>query len=163
MYDQSASSVTVASTAPRVAVVLFEDQRDRFDLGVRKDGSAFQPGSGIVEWVSQSLADELTRKGVQVSIASSFQQAQASHPDHIITGVVERVWLEEKNLSTYDATIRIQVRIQSESKPLITKNFAAQQEKTGVPGAKLAEDTLSGTLKDVLSGASVAISELLRQ
>ena len=157
LYNPGGSSALPVATAPRVAVVVFEDQRGRIDIGVRKDGSPFQPGSSVAEWVSQSLADELARQGAQVSLASSMAQAQAGQPDYIVGGVVERVWLTEKSISNYDAVIRIQTRLYSQKHATVTKNFASQQEKTGIPGAALAEQTLASTLGDVLKNAAMSI------
>ena len=161
LYNTSGAAALPASTAPRVTVVVFEDQRGRLDIGVRKDGSPFQPSSSVAEWVSQSLADELARQGAQVSVASSMAQAQAGQPDYIVGGVVERVWLTEKNLSTYDAVIRLQTRLYSQKQAAVTKTFGAQQEKTGIPGAALAEQTLSSTLAEALGNASMAIMSSL--
>ena len=162
LYNTSGTSVLPSPTAPRIAVVIFEDQRGRIDIGVRKDGSPFQPGSSVAEWVSQSLADELSRQGAQVSLAVSMAQAQAGKADYIVNGVVERVWLTEKNLSSYDATIRIQTRLSSPAKSTITKNFSAQQEKTGIPSSALAEETLSKTLAEVLKNAAMSIMDTAR-
>lgn len=162
LYNTSGSSVLPVSTAPRVTVVVFEDQRGRIDIGTRKDGSPFQPGSSVAEWVSQSLADELSRQGAQVSVASSMAQAQAGQPDYIVGGVVERVWLTEKSLSTYNAVIRIQTRLYSQKQAAVTKSFASQQEKTGIPGSALPEETLSGTLADVLGNAAMSIMGAMR-
>lgn len=157
LYNTGSAAALPVTTAPRVAVVVFEDQRGRLDIGVRKDGSPFQPGSSVAEWVSQSLADELARQGAQVSLATSMAQAQAGQPDYIVSGVVERVWLTEQSMSKYDAVIRIQTRLYSQKQGVVTKNFASQQEKTGIPGAALAEQTLSSTLGDVLKNASLSI------
>ena len=162
LYNTSGSSVLPVSTAPRVTVVVFEDQRGRLDVGVRKDGSPFQPSSSVAEWVSQSLADELARQGAQVSVATSMAQAQAGQPDYIVGGVVERVWLTEKSLSTYNAVIRIQTRLYSQKQAAVTKSFASQQEKTGIPGSSLPEETLSGTLADVLGNAAMSIMGAMR-
>lgn len=162
LYNTSGTSALPASTAPRVAVMVFEDQRGRLDIGVRKDGSPFQPSSSVAEWVSQSLADELARQGAQVSLATSMAQAQAGKPDYIVGGVVERVWLTEKSMSTYSAVIRIQTRLYSQKQAAVTKSFSSQQEKTGIPGTSLPEETLSGTLADVLGNASTAIMGSMR-
>ena len=161
LYNPAAPAAVPSVTAPRVTVVLFEDQRGRADIGVRKDGTPFQPGSNVAEWVSYSLADELTRQGAQVSIATSMQQAQAGKPDYIVGGAIERVWLTEKNISNYEAAIRIQIRLYSQKQAAVTKNFGAQQDKTGVPGARLAEDTLASTLNDVLSGSASSVMALM--
>ena len=162
LYNPGGASALPVATAPRVAVVLFEDQRGRIDVGVRKDGSPFQPSSSVAEWVSQSLADELARQGAQVSLATSMAQAQAGQPDYIVGGVVERVWLTEKSISSYDAVIRIQTRLYSQKQATVSRSFASQQEKTGIPGAALAEQTLSSTLADVLKNASMSIMGAMR-
>lgn len=162
LYNTGGAAALPVATAPRVAVVVFEDQRGRLDVGVRKDGSPFQPSSSVAEWVSQSLADELARQGAQVSLATSMAQAQAGQPDYIVGGVVERVWLTEQSMSKYDAVIRIQTRLYSQKQGVVTKNFASQQEKTGIPGAALAEQTLAGTLNDVLKNASLSIMSSMR-
>ena len=162
LYNPSGTAALPVATAPRVAVVVFEDQRGRIDIGTRKDGSPFQPGSSVAEWVSQSLADELARQGAQVSLATSMAQAQAGQPDYIVGGVVERVWLTEKSISSYDAVIRIQPRLYSQKQATVSRSFASQQEKTGIPGAALAEQTLSSTLADVLKNASMSIMGAMR-
>lgn len=162
LYNTSGSSALPVATAPRVAVVVFEDQRGRIDIGTRKDGSPFQPSSSVAEWVSQSLADELARQGAQVSLATSMAQAQAGQPDYIVGGVVERVWLTEKSISNYDAVIRIQTRLYSQKQATVSRSFASQQEKTGIPGAVLAEETLSSTLADVLKNASMSLMGAMR-
>ena len=162
LYNPSGTAALPVATAPRVAVVVFEDQRGRIDIGARKDGSPFQPSSSVAEWVSQSLADELARQGAQVSLATSMAQAQAGQPDYIVGGVVERVWLTEKSISSYDAVIRIQTRLYSQKQATASRSFASQQEKTGIPGAALAEQTLSSTLADVLKNASMSIMGAMR-
>ena len=162
LYNPRGTAALPVATAPRVAVVVFEDQRGRIDIGTRKDGSPFQPGSSVAEWVSQSLADELARQGAQVSLATTMAQAQAGQPDYIVGGVVERVWLTEKSISNYDAVIRIQTRLYSQKQATVSRSFASQQEKTGIPGAALAEQTLSSTLADVLKNASMSIMGAMR-
>ena len=162
LYNPSGTAALPVATAPRVAVVVFEDQRGRIDIGTRKDGSPFQPGSSVAEWVSQSQADELARQGAQVSLATSMAQAQAGQPDYIVGGVVERVWLTEKSISSYDAVIRIQTRLYSQKQATVSRSFASQQEKTGIPGAALAEQTLSSPLADVLKNASMSIMGAMR-
>jgi hypothetical protein len=58
----------------------------------------------------------------------------------------------------------VKVRVYSPAQPQspVTRTFAAQQEKKGIPGAKLAEETLSGALSDALSNAAAAVTASLR-
>ncbi len=164
LYDAPGSLTVPSATAPRVTVVQFDDNRGVTDLGQRKDGTAFQSSAGVPGWVTQAFADELARQGVQVSVALSMAQAQVNRPDYIVGGTVEKVWLSEKNLSSYQADIRVQVRVYStvQLQSPVTRTFAAQQEKTGIPGAKLAEETLSGALSDALTNAAAAVTASLR-
>lgn len=162
LYDTAGAAAIPQATAPRVTVVQFEDKRGTADIGLRKDGSVFQTSASVSSWVTQALADELARQGLQVSVALSMAQAQVNQPEYIVSGTVDKVWLTEKNISSYQAEIRVQVQLISSSQSTVTRSFAANQEKTGIPGAKLAEDTLSGTLSDALTGAASSIVRSLR-
>lgn len=162
LYDAGTPQAVPSATAPRIVVVQFEDKRDAAELGVRKDGTPFQSSSSVSGWVTQALADELAARGAQVSVALSMAQAQMNQPQYIVGGVIERVKLVEKSLTTYQAEIRIQTQLYSNVKSTVTRSFSAQQEKTGIPGAALAEDTLSGALAEALRGAAQSIFGNLR-
>jgi uncharacterized lipoprotein YajG len=162
LYDTQVPQAVPAATAPRIVVVQFEDKRTTADLGVRKDGTAFQSSASVPGWVTQALADELAARGAQVSVALSMAQAQMNQPQYIVGGEIERVKLTEKNLTSYQADIRIKTHLYSEAKSTVTRSFTAQQEKTGIPGAKLMEQTLSGALAEALSSASTSIMGSLR-
>ncbi len=160
-YDRSGMTIVPSSTAPRIVVVMFEDKRGRIDIGVHKDGSPFNPASSVSEWASQGLADELAKLGAQVSLASSMAQATAGKPDCIVEGSVEQVWLTEKNISSYSCVVRIQTRTHRDaSSPQLRKN-AAQQDKAGIPGPRLQEETLSAAMADALSAAASSIMSTL--
>ena len=77
IYNTNTSAVLPLPGAPSVAVVMFNDERTRQYIGERKDGSVFTASSTIADWFSRSLADELGRQGVQVSFASTLEQARA--------------------------------------------------------------------------------------
>jgi hypothetical protein len=159
VYAPAASAVLPAPTAPRIAVVLFEDQRGKADIGAKKDGKAFVPGSQVAEWISRSLADELSRKGPQVSYAPSIQLAQSAQPDFLVTGAVEEVWIKETNLASYSATVRINIRLATRNGVIFNQTLSSTQEKTGVPGARLVESVLTETVREVLSSAAAKIAE----
>ena len=162
LYDAGAPKAVPAATAPRIVVVQFEDVRGSAELGLRKDGTAFQSSASVAGWVTQALADELAARGAQVSVALSMGQAQMNQPQYIVAGKVEKVQLTEKNMTSYQAAIRLQTSLYSASQSTITRTFSAQQEKTGIPGAKLAEETLSGALAEALRGAAVSVMGSLR-
>jgi len=162
LYNSQTAAAPSNTAAPRIAVVHFEDARVRPDLGVRKDGSSFETVSSVSEWVTQSLADELSRRGFLVSVAFDAEQAAAGHPDRIIVGTVDEVWLKEKSINSYEAVIRVQARIEGNSEPAQTRKFISSQEKSGIPGVRLAEETLSTTLSDVLDNFCRSVSDTVR-
>ncbi|MBQ4615184.1 MAG: hypothetical protein IJB29_00490 [Mailhella sp.] len=162
LYNTQALEAAPSATAPRIVVVQFDDTRNTPHIGVRKDGTAFDTSSSVAGWATQAMADELARRGAQVSVALSMAQAQLNQPQYIVGGTVERAWLTEKGMTSYQAEIRVQTRLISKGQSPVTRTFTAQQEKTGLPGMKLAEDTLSGALADALSGAASAILGNLR-
>lgn len=162
LYDTQVPQAVPAATAPRIVVVQFEDKRTTADLGVRKDGTAFQSSASVPGWVTQALADELAARGAQVSVALSMAQAQMNQPQYIVTGTVENVHLVEKSLTTCQAAIRLQTHLYSSTQSAVTRSFASQFEKTGIPGAKLGEATLSGALAEALGNAAASVMGSLR-
>ena len=162
LYDTQVPQAVPAATAPRIVVVQFEDKRTTAELGLRKDGTPFQTSASVANWATQALADELAARGAQVSVALSMAQSELNQPQYIVTGDVENVKLTEKNMSSYQAEIRLQTRLYTDSQLSFTRTFTAHQEKTGIPGAKLMEQTLSGALAEALSSAATSVMGGLR-
>ena len=159
LYTPVTPSVLPAPTAPRVAVVLFEDKRGKQEIGTRSKGGAFSAATSVPEWISRSLADEISRMGPQVSYAPSIQLAQSARPDYIVTGTVEEVWVKESNPTTYAATVRISFNVANRQGSVYSQNLSSSQEKTGLPSSGMVEDLLTGTLREVLGVAASKISE----
>ncbi len=159
LYTPVTPSVLPAPTAPRVAVVLFEDKRGKQEIGTRSKGGVFSAATSVPEWISRSLADEISRMGPQVSYAPSIQLAQSARPDYIVTGTVEEVWVKESNPTTYAATVRISFNVANRQGSVYSQNLSSSQEKTGLPSSGMVEDLLTGTLREVLGVAASKISE----
>ena len=159
LYTPVTPSVLPAPTAPRVAVVLFEDKRGKQEIGTRSKGGLFSAATSVPEWISRSLADEISRMGPQVSYAPSIQLAQSARPDYIVTGTVEEVWVKESNPTTYAATVRISFNVANRQGSVYSQNLSSSQEKTGLPSSGMVEDLLTGTLREVLGVAASKINE----
>ena len=159
LYTPVTPSVLPAPTAPRVAVVLFEDKRGKQEIGTRSKGGDFSAATSVPEWISRSLADEISRMGPQVSYAPSIQLAQSARPDYIVTGTVEEVWVKESNPTTYAATVRISFNVANRQGSVYSQNLSSSQEKTGLPSSGMVEDLLTGTLREVLGVAASKINE----
>ena len=159
LYTPVTPSVLPAPTAPRVAVVLFGDKRGKQEIGTRSKGGVFSAATSVPEWISRSLADEISRMGPQVSYAPSIQLAQSARPDYIVTGTVEEVWVKESNPTTYAATVRISFNVANRQGSVYSQNLSSSQEKTGLPSSGMVEDLLTGTLREVLGVAASKINE----
>lgn len=129
---------------------MFNDERTRQYIGERKDGSVFTASSTIADWFSRSLADELGRQGVQVSFASTLEQARAANPTYIVTGTITDVWLQEQSATRVQCTIKAKVALSNKKGVLYSENLSSTQERQFIPSASAIESLLSDTLKDLL-------------
>ena len=154
LYNPSSTSVLPQPQAPRVAVVMFEDQRPHQMIGERKDGSVFTSTSTVADWISRSLADELARQGIQVSYAGTLAQAQAGNPDYIVTGTITDVWLKENSATNVTATIRAMVNLANRKGIIYSENLTASQDKQFIPSSTAVESVLADTLRDLLVPAA---------
>lgn len=129
---------------------MFNDERTRQYIGERKDGSVFTASSTIADWFSRSLADELGRQGVQVSFASTLEQARAANPTYIVTGSITDVWLQEQSTTRVQCTIKAKVALSNKKGVIYSENLSSSQERQFIPSASAIESLLSDTLKDLL-------------
>ena len=151
IYNTNTSAVLPLPGSPSVAVVMFNDER------TRKDGSVFTASSTIADWFSRSLADELGRQGVQVSFASTLEQARAANPTYIVTGTITDVWLQEQSATRVQCTIKAKVALSNKKGLLYSENLSSTQERQFIPSASAIESLLSDTLKDLLVPAAKKI------
>lgn len=154
LYKPAEATVLPAPGAPSVAVVQLEDKRPSPQLGVRRDNSSFVPNAPVAEWLSRSLADELTRQGLQVSYATTLEQARMGNPAYIVSGVVEEVWLKESSATEVSATLRATMTVSGRKGRLITEGLSASQTQTALPSSSLAEDLLLNTMQELVQPAA---------
>ena len=145
IYNTNTSAVLPLPGSPSVAVVMFNDERTR------------QYSSTIADWFSRSLADELGRQGVQVSFASTLEQARAANPTYIVTGTITDVWLQEQSATRVQCTIKAKVALSNKKGVLYSENLSSTQERQFIPSASAIESLLSDTLKDLLVPAAKKI------
>ena len=162
-YSSATPVVMPSPTAPRMAVVLFEDKRPMRDsVGLKRDGSKFTPDSLVTEWVSRGLADELSRMGPQISYTPTIQLAQPANPDFIVTGSVDEVWIREVGVTTFNATIKVTVNLANRNGNIMSQTLASTQERRGVPTSGSVENLMMDTLREVMGVAASKISEASR-
>ena len=157
IYNTNTSAVLPLPGSPSVAVVMFNDERTRQYIGERKDGSVFTASSTIADWFSRSLADELGRQGVQVSFASTLEQARAANPTSIVTRHHHRRGCRNRKARpACSAPSKAKVALSNKKGVLYSETLGS----TGAPvhpSASAIESLLSDTLKDLLVPAAKKI------
>lgn len=152
--DTSAQPLLQTPGAATVAVVRFADKRGKSQLGVRRDGSAFDSTTPVGEWAARSLADELERQGLRAGYADNLGQAHALKPVCIVSGSVEELWLKQASYTAMTANMRVTVNMTRADKHIFTESFNASQQRTGLPSGTAAEDILFDTMQEIVQPAA---------
>lgn len=140
--------------ASSICVVLFEDRRNKAEIGQRRNGELFQPQTAVNDWVSRAVADELVRAGFVVTYAQTLEQARQSSPDFIVTGIIEEVWLSEPSFTSLACSMRATVSLLRGSGTHVFKNsFSAKLTRTVIPAMDSSPKILTETLGDLLEPA----------
>lgn len=159
MYSSAENAALPVPGAPQVTVVIFEDKRTKAELGAKKSGELFVANTLVTDWVSRSLADEISRMGPQVSYAMNLPQALAANPDYIVTGNVQEVWVKDTGPTSYSTTIRVSFELKNRQGKIYGENLTATQERASLPSPTMVESLLSDTLREVLGVAASKINE----
>ena len=160
-YKPAESGVLPAPGAPSVTVVQFEDKRPNTQLGVRRDSSTFVGTTPVAEWLSRSLGDELARLGMQVTYATSIDQARAGHPDYIVSGDVSEVWLKESSSMEISASLRATMHVSGRKGRLLVESLSASQTKKGLPSSDAAEALMLDTMQELVQPAARKVEQTI--
>lgn len=162
MYQPPDANILPAPGAPSVAVVMFDDPRHSLQIGERRDGTPFVASAPVSDWIARNLADELARQGLQVSYASTIEQARAANPDFIVTGTVGEVNLRELNTTDYTATIKATVTLSGRKGRIFTENLSSSQNQQVLPSSQVTEKILSSTLRDLLQPVARKVNDAVK-
>lgn len=152
-YKALESGIQPAPGAPSVTVVQFEDKRSSTQLGVRRDNSSFVGTTPVAEWLSRSLADELTRNGMLVSYSTSAEQARNANADYVISGTVDEVWLKEASATELSASLRATMYVAGRKGRLLSESLSASQTTKGLPSSSAAEALMLETMQELVQPA----------
>jgi len=158
-YKSSNASTLPAPGSTSIAIVQFKDERTKSHIGIRSDGSQFVTSSPVIEWLSKSLAEELSKNGYQVSFSQSINQAKTANPDYIITGSVEEIWIKETSALETSASIKVVMTIYNKKGRIFSENLSASQSKKGLPSSSTAEILLESTLQEIIMPAAKKIQQ----
>lgn len=159
IYNTNTSAVLPLPGSPSVAVVMFNDERTRpVHRGTARTAPVFPPPAPPSPTGSAARSPTNSgRQGVQVSFASTLEQARAANPTYIVTGTITDVWLQEQSATRVQCTIKAKVALSNKKGVLYSENLSSTQERQFIPSASAIESLLSDTLKDLLVPAAKKI------
>ena len=150
LYRPADAPQIPASTAPSISVVQLKDARPNSYIGVRRDNTPFIPNGTVPDWMTKSLADELTRQGLRVTYAQTLEAARLAQPQYILTGELQEVWIRENSSTDVSASIRAFISVTGHKGRLFNEGVTASLSKQGLPGSTVAEDLLYNTAQELV-------------
>ena len=154
LYRPADAPQIPAPTAPSISVVQFKDTRSNSYIGVRSDNTPFIPNGTVPDWVTQSLADALTRQGLRVTYAQNLETARASQPQYILTGEPQEVWIRENSRTDISASVKAFISVIGHKGKLISEGMTSSLSKQGLPGSAAAEELLYNTLQELVQSVA---------
>ncbi len=149
--EKTGESVLPKPNAPTVTVVEFKDSRnEKTAIGLRRDGSAFSTRDKPTYWISHALADTLSDHGLMVSYATNFDQARKGNPDYIVSGKLQRVWLNETSATYIETIIEAQYTLANREKHLLQENNKAQSSRGWPSSLSQTEAMVRDTMNDLI-------------
>ncbi len=152
-YPVKEDAVLPSPSAPRVAVVIFDDKRTQAHLGQRSDSTTFVGTTSITEWMSRSFAEALRTRGMQVSLANTLQEAQSSGMNYIITGAVNEAQLSEVSMAELRASMQAEFAVRNNQGVIMKENIAASQSTAGLITTGTASELMQSTVQELLRPA----------
>jgi len=149
--EYEAAGIEEARCSKSVAVITFEDKRDKKVIGESGKGKKFYGKNPVNEWVTRALYDELKRTGCK---AEYHDKDGNYNTDFTITGVVEKAFIKQKSMTKYQVTMRIYLNINQGGEKVLGKSYVSNLTKTTVPSFsfnnKVATETLQGMMREVV-------------
>lgn len=163
-YRPQALEAVKPSTTAKVCVILFEDLRDVWEIGVRRDEKTpFYAGSPVNEWISRSLAEQLASAGVTVLYAKDREEALHSGADFLVSGELEELWLKQNALTYYTCLMRVTISLSKGDEKHVRKNsFSSTLSRTVLPFSSTPREVLGDCLRELLVPAAEKIVQSLR-
>jgi len=154
LYRPADAPQIPAPTAPSISVVQLKDVRSNSYIGVRRDNTPFIPNGTVPDWVTRSLADELTRQGLRVTYAQTLEAARVAQPQYILTGELQEVWIRENSSTDMTANIQAFISVTGYRGKLVNEGVTSSLSKQGLPGRTVAEDLLYNTVQELVQSVA---------
>ena len=130
-----------------IAVVEVADKRTRSAIGVTHGGSEFFARTSVTAWVSRAFADELTAGGCQVQLHPRMMEFDT---DFVVTGDLLEVFITQRSVTDYTATMRLRIVATSGGKNVFAKTFNSTFNQTTAPSPGVNVRALSRLLQGMM-------------
>ena len=134
-----------------IAIVELADKRPQSAIGETKDGKAFYGKTSVPEWVTRALHDELASGGCQVEY---HRKKYEFDTDFTLTGDLEEIFVRQKSLSDYSASMKLRIAVTADGKKVYGKTFSSTLGKTTVPSpgvnTKVLSELLQGMMRELV-------------
>jgi hypothetical protein len=104
----------------------------------------------VPDWVTRSLAGELTRQGLRVTYAQNLEAARASQPQYILTGELQELWMRESSRTDISARVKACISVAGHKGKLVNESVTSSLSKQGLLGSSAAEELLYNLVQDLV-------------
>jgi hypothetical protein len=161
-YPSAGEQIPAPTKKSRVCVVDFENLRDKNAIGVRLNGETLLPRTLVERWLALGIAEELGRAGYAVSLAETTADALAEHPDYIVTGEAEEVWIAETSLTRFTGSIRARITLSQGNGLNTTSNsYNSVYSKAVLPVYGVPQTLLGEALSEMLRPAVRLLAQIM--
>lgn len=141
------AGIDMAPCSKSISVVELEDSRDRTAVGETNEGKLFFGKSSVSEWISKALYDELAKSGCRVEYHEKEYEFET---DYTLIGEIEEVYVKQKSLTDYSASMRLRIAVKADGKKVFGKSFSSTFDKTTVPSPGVNSKVLTGLLQGLM-------------
>ena len=143
-----------------IAVVEMADKRPQSAIGKTKDGQQFYAKTSVPEWVSRALYDELAGGGCRVQY---HEKAYEFDTDFTLTGDIIEIFVTQKSLSDYAASMKLRIVATGGGKKVYEKTYSSTLGKTTVPSPGVNTKVLTELLQGMMRELVPDVRDRLRQ
>lgn len=135
-----------------VALIKFDDKRDRQELGNKQNEVFFYPavGQDVSLWVTKAFQTELESAGCKVEYAEKMYDFKSKY---VITGVIRNIYLNQNSATNYKVAFKMNIKITKGEGNTFEKDYVANWENTELSINSKAEELLRNGLQDVMKAA----------
>lgn len=134
--------------ASSIAVVKFEDQRAKPQIGHNTDNQLFYPQGEVAVWLSEALQRQLEAAGCRVEYHGKEYPFDT---DAVVTGQLLEAYTSQSSVTNYTTTLRMRLVMKKDGRETFIKNYEGKFENTVLVSSRgNRTKLLEGALQDMM-------------